>query len=61
MNDVEKEKIIKSSDIGYLEDGYQYFFANKDRGALSANALRVIADELDRRNFLWDKQVRKDI
>jgi hypothetical protein len=30
-------------------------------GAMSAPELRVIADELDRRNKDWDEQVRSDL
>ena len=48
-----RQRVIASCDkyneIGPLEDGFQYFFI-KDRGALSAFDLRVIADELDARN-----------
>ena len=48
-----RQKVIASCDrynaIAPLDDG-SYCFWVKDRGALSASALRVIADELDRRS-----------
>lgn len=59
---------IKSIVLGYLqeeglvdllEDGYYHFWAGK--GYLSAEALRIIADELDRRNASWHKQVSEDL
>lgn len=40
-----------------LEDGYSYYWP-KEGGALSTNDLRVLADELDRRNAPWDKVVK---
>ncbi|MEM9512870.1 MAG: hypothetical protein AAF978_09365 [Cyanobacteria bacterium P01_E01_bin.48] len=46
-------------DIDTSDDGYCYFFTQ--RGALSAADLRIIADELDRRNEAWDKQVKEDL
>lgn len=39
-----------------LEDGYVHYWP-KSGGALAAAVLRVIADELDKRNAEWDKQV----
>jgi hypothetical protein len=46
-------------DFGPLEDGYQYYWSK--HGALSAWELRVLADELDRRNTLWDADVQKTL
>ena len=43
-------------DIIVLEDGFRYF-APGGGGALSADNLRVIADELDSRNAEWSAQV----
>ena len=40
-----------------LDDGYRYFWV-KDRGAMSAADLRIVADELDRQNEAWDKIVK---
>ncbi len=50
----------KAGDFGPLDDGYIRFWI-KDKGCLSSYDLRVIADELDRRNEQWDRQVQKDI
>jgi len=46
----------KNKDIGPLDDGFQHFWI-KDRGALSATDLRIIADELDARNADWKAQM----
>lgn len=48
-----KDKLIT------LDDGYLYFWPVKNEGAYSAHDLREIADELDRRNEPWDKQVNE--
>lgn len=50
----------KYDEIGPLDDGYRYFWI-KDRGALSARDLRIIADELDRRNKEWDEHIQREI
>lgn len=50
----------KYNEIGPLDDGFQYFWI-KNRGALSANDLRIIADELDRRNKDWQEQIERDL
>ena len=59
-----RDKVIASCDkyneIGPLDDGFQYLWI-KDRGALSASDLRVIADELDRRNKDWKEQIERDL
>lgn len=47
-------------DIIPLEDGYHYFYI-KERGAASAQDLRIIANELDRRNAAWDGGFSKTI
>lgn len=52
-------KLEEFSDFITLDDGYLYYEPKPDCGALSAWALRVIADELDRRNASWDAQVRE--
>ena len=44
-----------------LEDGYVYYWPEgSPHGAFPAVALRLLADELDRRNAEWDKQVQSD-
>lgn len=57
-----RQRVIASceSDIGPLEDGFQYFWI-KDKGALSATALRIIADELDRLNASWDQSIQEGL
>lgn len=43
-----------------FSDGYVHFWpSGSPHGALSAWHLRVLADELDRRNHAWDAHVRK--
>lgn len=43
-------------------DGYYYWIPLMDnKGTMSAHHLRWIADELDRLNADWDKQVTKDL
>lgn len=63
MNEETKKSIIEKLDAGKcletLDDGYLHFWPSPNRGCFSADALRVIADELDRRNEEWDKQVRE--
>jgi hypothetical protein len=39
-----------------LDDGCVYYWPNS-HGAISATELRIIADELDRRNKEWSDQV----
>ncbi len=41
-----------------LEDGYYYYWPHSGKGAFSADNLRAIADELDRKNKPWDDQVQ---
>lgn len=55
-----RKKLLRSceeySEFGPCDDGYQYFWI-ENRGCLSAEDLRIIADELDRRNKDWDEQL----
>ena len=51
--------VKRNNDIGPNDDGFQYFWV-KDRGAFSANDLRVIADELDRMNEEWESRIAED-
>jgi len=61
---IHRRKVISSlnkyKEIGPLDDGFQYFWI-KDRGALSARDLRIIADELDARNQDWKAQIERDL
>lgn len=44
------------------DDGYVVFWPEgSPHGALSSADLRILADELDRRNASWDEQVRNDL
>lgn len=57
-----RKKIIDSLELNgeliMLEDGYQYFAPRSGAGVISARELRIIADELDRRNKEWDEPVK---
>lgn len=53
------DMVNSHGDILSLEDGFFYFWA-KGRGAFSANNLRVIADEIDRRNQPLKEMMEKD-
>lgn len=47
-------------DFVMLEDGYKYFWPDGEhRGAMSAELLRLIADELDSANAAWDTIVQE--
>jgi hypothetical protein len=39
------------------EDGYVVYWPSENRGSWSAHHLRIIADELDRRNAKWDAEL----
>ena len=41
-----------------LEDGFVYFWASRE-GAVDSQQLRQIADELDKRNEKWAKQINE--
>ena len=64
QNYVERQRIINlaeaKGDFGRLEDGYWYYFSGRS-GAISARQLRVIADELDSRNWVWDEKVKQEL
>jgi hypothetical protein len=61
--DAENKRIIAMMDerneFGPLEDGYIYYWPSPNMGALGPHTLRVIADELDRRNAEWDAEVQR--
>jgi hypothetical protein len=54
------EKAIEDDQIDILEDGFEYWFPAIGLGAYSAHNLRELADELDRRNAAWEKQIKDD-
>lgn len=51
--------IAARSEIFHLEDGYLYW-EPVGNGCFSAWELRVIADELDKRNKPWDDHINND-
>lgn len=59
-----RERVLAKCDefgeIGPLDDGFRYFWI-RNRGAMSAADLRVIADELDRRNKDWQDQIDREL
>jgi hypothetical protein len=55
------EAAERGGDFTTLDDGYVYFWPTSSCGAFSANDLRILADELDRRNKEWDDTVQKEI
>lgn len=42
-----------------LEDGFVYYWPVASKGAISAQDLRIIAAELDRRNSAWEKDIEE--
>lgn len=54
-------RVWANHDFQHLEDGYLYYWPGQIRGAISAQILRLLADELDRNNAAWDAQVKKDV
>ena len=48
------KKVDEHKDIVMGDDGYYVFWPIRNNGALNANDLRIIADELDKRNEDWD-------
>ena len=57
------ELLINNKSIGeYVldADGYYYFWENPNlKGSWNSNALRVIADEMDKLNKEWDEHLQK--
>jgi len=52
------QRVDEAGDIFPLEDGF-YYYGSSGGGALSSWNLRVIADELDKRNKDWDDQLNE--
>lgn len=63
MEDAQKRIVAFAHNKGEFEtlhDGYQYYWPSAaGGGAFSSWMLRALADELDRLNADWDKQVRE--
>ncbi len=51
-----KARVLASCDISIGDSGHYYFWISGS-GAYSAYDLRIIADELDRRNQEWDENI----
>jgi hypothetical protein len=51
----------KRNEFDYLDDGFQYWFPTNNQGGLSSKQLRILADELDRRNYKWEQKVDKEL
>lgn len=51
------ERANEAGDFVTGDDGYVVFWPTLNKGAFSADVLRELADELDRRNEPWDRQM----
>lgn len=54
------QQVKDRGEIDELEDGFKYLFP-RDGGGMAAWHLRAIADELDRQNSGWEKQIAKEM
>lgn len=54
-----KEQVLKyvKGEINYSDDGFKYYWPDTG-GYLCAEALRIIADELDRQNAGLEKSIK---
>ncbi len=52
------KKVNESGDILALEDGYYVYMQSPGTGALAAQDLQIIAEDLDRRNAIVDGRMR---
>lgn len=59
MTDVARVLEVASPEIIMGDDGYYIWWPEGNNGAHAAWHLRVIADELDRRNADWDAHIQK--
>lgn len=51
------EKVEKDGDLIRCEDGYWVFWPSRNHGAFQAYHLRIIAEELDKRNIEFEKEM----
>lgn len=60
--DANTARIIECAEVDFVTDvdGYVYWWPTAGGGHWAAYALRIIADELDRRNKPWDDIVQND-
>lgn len=52
-----EEHAKEHADFCMLEDGYYYFFPERNVGAISSHELRILADILDDMNKEWNETV----
>jgi hypothetical protein len=57
--DTLEDRIRKDPDIICGDDGFFVYWPTEHRGAYSPHHLRMIADELDRRNKDWEEELNK--
>lgn len=50
---------IPADEFVTFDDGFVYYWPQAFRGAYSSQHLKVIADELDRRNAAWEKDIKE--
>ena len=57
-----KARILEVTDSQLIQevDGFYYYFP-KDGGFITSDGLRVIADELDRRNREWNEYINEHL
>lgn len=53
--------VEKADEFVTGDDGYVVFWPHRNSGCLPAYILRIIADELDRRNAEWDEIVQREV
>lgn len=53
-------KVDERKEFAYGEDGFVYYNP-ENSGLIAAWELRVIADELDRRNADWKQQINEEL
>lgn len=51
------EKVEDAGDFITGDDGFVLFWPTESRGAFYSRHLRIIADELDRRNAAWEAKI----
>lgn len=64
--EIERKRVLALSvqreEFVVLDDGYAHYWPHgSPYGALTAWELRTLADELDRRNRLWDARLRRGL
>jgi len=52
-------KIEEHGDFITMDDGFVHYYPENSRGSLCEESLRVIADELERRNKTWNENIQE--